>query len=227
MNNKLNITINLIKTTILYLVFAIFTILVSIVDVEQIGPGKSKIGFSHLNAKFIQMTGVHRALYSVTDLLAVISILFMVGFATFGIYQLLKRKSLFKVDAELYALAVTYIIMIAIYLIFEKVIINYRPVLIDEALEASYPSSHTMLAVTVFVTSAFEFRRLIRSRKIAVPAIIISLVLCIIAVTGRLLCGVHWLTDIIAAVIISSALVMSYRTLTLIIGTILKKLTNK
>ena len=223
MNDKLKLQINIIRTAIAYLAFAIYTILVGIVDVEQIGPNRSKVGFSHLNAAFHKMTGVHSTIYALTDILAIAALLIMIGFATYGILQLLKRKSFLKVDKELYALAFTYILMIVIYVFFEKFIINYRPVLIDEVLEASYPSSHSMLAMTVFITALFEFSYIIKDIKILRTIQGALIILTALTVIGRLFCGVHWLTDVIGSVLISVPLIMSYHSISLLLNCIDKK----
>ena len=69
-------------------------------------------------------------LYTVTDWLGLVPIAFCLGFAIFGLAQWIKRKSLLKVDLSILALGGFYLLVMATYVLFEYVVINYRPVLI-------------------------------------------------------------------------------------------------
>ena len=133
--------------------FALWTVLVHSIDVQAIGPNGSSVGFAVLNKAVHETIGVHWGLYKVTDWLGLIPIGFVFGFAVLGLAQLIRRRSLFKVDRSILVLGGFYIVVMAMYLLFEEVTINYRPVLIDGNLEASYPSSTTMLALCVLPTA--------------------------------------------------------------------------
>ena len=123
---------------------------------------------------------------------------------------MIQRRNLFRTDLHLLVLGGFYIVMAVFYVFFEKVIINYRPVLEEEQLAASYPSSHTMLVCCVMATAIMQFNRMIKNQTVCILADIVAVAVIALMVMGRLLSGVHWLTDIIGGVIISAALVMLY-----------------
>ena len=191
--------------------FALWTVLIRFIDVQAIGPNGSSVGFAALNNAVHETIGVHWGLYTVTDLLGLIPIGFALGFAVLGLVQLVRRRSLFKVDRSILVLGGFYIVVMAMYLLFEEVVINYRPVLIDSNLEASYPSSTTMLALCVLPTAMMQLKS--RIRHIAVRrAVLVTLgTLTAFMVVGRLISGVHWLTDIIGGVLLSVGLVFLYK----------------
>ena len=194
--------------------FIIWTFLVKTADVKAIGPEGSCVGFASLNGFFHKLTGVNFDLYILTDWLGLVPVCFMFCFAMLGFFQLIKRKNLFKVDKDILMLGGFYIVMAAVYLFFENFVINYRPVLINGILEASYPSSTTLLVTCVMPSSAILLNRKIKnsgSRKTAVFLISIFSAFMVIA---RLVSGVHWLTDIIGGLILSAGLVFSYYSLT-------------
>ena len=190
--------------------FALWTALVRFIDVQAIGPNGSSVGFAALNKAVHETIGVHWGLYTVTDWLGLIPIVFVLGFAILGLVQFVRRRSLFKVDRSILVLGGFYIVVMAMYLLFEEVVINYRPVLIDSNLEASYPSSTTMLALCVLPTAMMQLKS--RIRHIAVRrAVLVTLgAFTVFMVVGRLISGVHWLTDIIGGVLLSGGLVMLY-----------------
>jgi len=149
--------------------------------------------------------------YTITDWLGVVVILFAFGFAVAGLYQLIKRKSLHKVDRQVLLLGAFYILVIAFYLFFETIIINYRPVILGVSLEASYPSSHTMIVVCIMVTTAIAFRSLFqRNKKLCSAMDAAAMVITAVTVIGRLISGVHWFTDIIGGLLLSAALIALY-----------------
>ena len=191
--------------------FALWTVLIMLVDVQAVGPNGSKVGFATFNTWFHQLTGVHWTLYTVTYWLGLVSIAVCLCFGCLGLCQLIKRRSLFKVDADILLLGGYYILVIFGYLFFEMVPINYRPVLIDGFLEASYPSSTTLLVLSVMPTLMFQIKR--RSRSKTIKNVVISLVLLfsVFMVIGRLISGVHWATDIIGSVLLSFGLFMLYQ----------------
>lgn len=123
----------------LFLLFLLWTMAIQYVDVQSIGPRNSSVGFAVLNGWFHNFTGVHMSLYTITDWLGLVPIVVSLGFAILGLLQLIKRRSLFKVDSDILVLGGFYIIVFAAYLLFEMFAVNYRPVLIDGFLEASYP----------------------------------------------------------------------------------------
>ena len=201
----------------LLVIFSIWTGLVQCLDVKPIGANNTDIGFSTLNSYFHQMTGVHMTLYTITDWLGLIPIFICVVFGGLGLVQLIKRKSLFKVDKDLILLGIYYFIVIMGYLIFEMIPINYRPILIEGRLEASYPSSTTLLVLSVMPTLLLQVKR--RSTHILITKIVsvVTILFSLFMVIARLTCGVHWLTDIIGALILSTGLYYLYKALVLML----------
>ncbi len=190
--------------------FIIWTLLLCFVDVKAIGPQGSSVGFATLNGAFHELTGANVGLYIITDWLGLIPIATALGFTILGLLQLIKRKSLLKVDLSILALGVFYIAVIAVYLLFEEVVINCRPILISGNLEASYPSSTTMLVTCVMPTALMQFN--VRIKNKTLRYVISAIIICFIAfmVIGRLISGVHWLSDIIGGALISAGLVTIY-----------------
>lgn len=201
MKNKKNILI----CVLLVLISIIYTLLVKYVDTSIIGPNGSVVGFSSLNSFVFNLTGNNMTLYKITEILGIIPILIALMYAIIGLIQVIDRKSL-KVDKELIALGILYIIVILLYVFFEKCIINYRPVLIDGILEASYPSSHTLLSICICGSALLINKYLFNNKKIYKYINIISIISMVLIVLGRLLSGVHWASDIIGSIIISITL---------------------
>ena len=190
--------------------FAVWTLLVSIIDVKAIGPNGSAVGFAALNAFIHRITGVNMNLYSITDWLGLVPIFVCISFAVFGLIQWIKRKKIKNVDYSIFVLGGFYVIVITAYLLFENLIINYRPVLINGFLEASYPSSTTMLVLCVMPTAIMQLKDRIRNKllfKIITAAISTFIIFMVI---GRLLSGVHWFSDIIGGILLSIGLVALY-----------------
>ena len=195
----------------LLLGFVLWTVLIRHVDVQPVGVNGTDIGFAAVNVWFHKLTGVHMWLYTITDWLGLVPIVVCICFGILGLVQLIRRKSLMKVDADILLLGVYYILVILGYLIFEMIPINYRPILIDGAMEASYPSSTTLLVLSVMPTLWFQAERRIGKPSVRNVLIAFSVLFSAFMVIGRLTAGVHWLTDIIGAVLLSAGLYLLYR----------------
>ncbi len=204
---------NIIISIVLVLVAIFYTILVKSIDLQAIGPNGSIVGFATINKFFSNLIGVNMSLYKLTEYLGYLALLLAFNYALIGILQLFKRKSLLKIDKEIIILGIFYVIVIGLYIFFEKVIINYRPVLIDGVLEASYPSSHTLLALCICGSSLIINKYLFKDKKSAKYGNIIAIILMISILLGRLISGVHWLSDIIGGVLISLALLTIFKTI--------------
>lgn len=212
-NKKLPL-VSLISTAGLLVLFLLWTILIKFVDVAAIGPNGSSVGFSALNGAFHDLTagdGYHETLYRLTDILGLIPFAVVAGFALLGLVQWIRRKSLLKVDRDIFVLGGYYVLVLAAYVLFEVVKINYRPVLIDGKLETSYPSSTTMLAVCVFATAMMQLYGRIKKRAVRITVLSALGALMAFMVIVRLVSGVHWLTDIVGGLILSAALISLYR----------------
>ncbi len=190
--------------------FVLWTVLVSRTDVEAIGPNGSSVGFSHINGWFHSLTGANMWLYTLTDWLGLVPIAVALAFAISGLVQWIRRKRFWAVDRSILVLGGFYIAVMAVYVLFEFVVINRRPVLIEGYLEASYPSSTTMLVACVMPTAMMQIDRLVKNKTVRFCANAVIFVFIAFMVIGRLISGVHWLTDIIGGMLISASLVMAY-----------------
>ena len=190
--------------------FVIWTALIRCVDVRPAGPERTEIGLAAVNTWFHRLTGVHMALYTVTDWLGLVPVCICICFGILGAVQLVSRKSLFRVDADIILLGVYYAAIIFMYLLFETVALNYRPVLIDGRTEPSYPSSTVLLVLGVMPTLEYQAGRRagLTVRRLAA---VFSAAFSVFMVLGRTLSGVHWLSDIIGSVLLSAGMFMMYR----------------
>ena len=195
---------------ILLAAFALWTLAVQHIDVQAIGPNGSSVGFAGLNGWVHDLTGVHMGLYVLTDWLGLVPMGFVLGFAVLGLVQWMRRRKLFRVDHDILLLGGFYLLVLMLYLVFETVAVNARPVLIDGRLEASYPSSTTMLVLCVMPTAMMQLRARIRNTKVRTIVLTILAVFTACMVVGRLIAGVHWFTDIIGGVLLSAGLVALY-----------------
>ncbi len=195
----------------LILAFVLWTVLVRWVDVRPVGQNGTNVGFAAINTWFHRLTGVHMGIYTITDWLGLVPIAVCLGFGVLGLSQLIRRRRLKKVDPDILLLGAYYVLVILGYLIFEMIPINYRPVLIDGALEASYPSSTTLLVLSVMPTLVFQVNRRAQSDAVRRAVATVAALFSLFMVIGRLVAGVHWLTDIIGAVLLSAGLYLLYR----------------
>ena len=190
--------------------FMLWTAVISLIDVQAIGPRGSTVGFATVNSMVHKLTGVHMSLYAITDWLGLVPIGFMLGFAILGLIQWIKRKSLIKVERSILILGGFYIVVAAAYVFFEVFIVNYRPVLIEGFLEASYPSSTTMLVMCVMPTAIMQLNARIRNGALRRCVVFAIVIFTVFMVVGRLISGVHWVTDIIGGALLSAGLVVMY-----------------
>lgn len=191
--------------------FALWTALILTVDVEPVGAAGSRIGLASLNVPFHERIGVHMFLYTLTDWLGLVPILVCMVFGVIGLAQLIGRRSLFRVDVDILLLGAYYVLVIAAYLIFERLPINVRPIPIDGRTEPSYPSSTTLLVLTVMPTLCFEAHRRLRNAALLCLLDSFAAAFSLFMVIGRTAAGVHWLSDIIGSVLLSAGLYLLFR----------------
>lgn len=194
----------------LFAVAIIYTLLVKYIDVQEIGPNDSLVGFATINNFMFNLTGVNMLWYDITEWWGFVPLFIAFIYAMIGFIQMIKRRNILKVDKEILGLCVYYIIVIGLYIFFETCIINYRPTLMDGILEASYPSSHTLLSVCICGSSLIINKYLFKNRNFFKAENIISILSILVIVIGRFISGVHWFTDIVGAILISIALLKAF-----------------
>ena len=201
---------DLVTGTALLAAFVLWTALVQLVDVQPVGQNGTCVGFAAFNVWFHGLTGVHMVLYAITDWLGLVPVAVCLGFGAMGATQLVRRRSLFAVDPDLLFLGVYYVLIAAAYLLFEAFPINYRPIPIDGVMEASYPSSTTLLVLGVMPTLAYQAVRRMKS-SLAKGAVAFVAAFSALMVAGRLVSGVHWATDIAGSILLAAGLFAMYR----------------
>lgn len=189
--------------------FVLWTIAIRFIDLQAIGPHQSTVGFASINRFVHNLTGVNMLLYTITDWLGLVPIVFAMGFGVLGLVQWIKRKNILKVDYSILVLGGFYIVTMAAYILFETVV-NYRPILINGYLEASYPSSTTMLVMCVMPTAIIQFSTRIKNNILKRCVVYVIAFFIVFMVIGRLISGVHWFTDIVGGALLSTGLVLFY-----------------
>ena len=191
--------------------FAVWTLLIQIVDVQPVGQNGTDIGFATFNCWFHKLTGVHMTIYTITDWLGLVPLFICMVFGGVGFVQLVKRRSLFKVDYDIIFLGIYYVMVIFGYFIFEMIPINYRPILIDGFMESSYPSSTTLLVLSVMPTLIYQVNRRLENVAVKKVVSILAIIFSAFMVIGRLVSGVHWFTDILGSIMLSAGLFCIYK----------------
>ena len=204
--NKKNIIISVVLT----IISIIYTMLVKFVDIRELGPNNTSVGFSHINGFFYKLIGNHMFIYKISEILGYIILLLVVIYGCIGLYQKIKKKNLLKIDKELILLGCFYVCMLIVYILFEKVFINYRPVLIDGELEFSYPSSHTVLSLCVGISSLIVSKKYFNKKYVKNINLTTVILMCLILLT-RFISGVHWFSDILGGIIISFTLISYFQ----------------
>ena len=194
-----------------FILFAAFTAVVMTVDVQPIGPQGTSVGLASINGAYAKTIGYRDGWYQLSQTTGLFSLLTAAAFALWTLGQMIRRKGILHAEKRLLLLMAFYVLVGALYVLFNHVVINYRPVILEEGLEPSYPSSHTLLALFVMGTAIFQFcarftdRRALRIATVGPCAMLLAL-----TVVGRMLSGVHWLTDIFGSFLLSGALVFLY-----------------
>ena len=204
-----------------YVLFLALIVLLCLADRQPVAAGDTVVGLATVNAWFAiaaaglsgggimdGSTALSPQLYQLTEYLGYFSLLVAACFALLGFVQLLRRRSLKKVDRQLLAMGGLFIVLAVLYVFFEKVIINYRPIVLpgESGPEASFPSSHTMLTVTILGSVCIVLRTYVKNDGLRVLLRVVCVLLILAMVCGRLLCGCHWLTDILGGVLVSCAM---------------------
>ena len=184
----------------------IFTALVCVVDVQPIGPEGSRVGFAGINGALNQRLGYRHGWYTISKVLGILALLTAAGFAVLGLVQLIRERDLRKVDPRILALAGLYAAVLVLYVLFDKLALNVRPLVLDKGLEPSYPSTHTLLGCCLFGSAGLVLSREPIDRRLALGCKVLFWILALLTVLSRLLSGVHWFTDILGGLLISGTL---------------------
>lgn len=202
---------SLLIGSIFLAMFAVWTVLILTVDVQPLGQNGTGIGFATFNCWFHHFTGVNMVIYTITDWMGLVLVAICLSFAGIGLVQLIKRRSLFRVDADIMILGVYFVIVFLAYAIFEMIPINYRPILIEGKMEASYPSSTTLLVLSVMPALIEQIQRRLSGITAKRIIKIVEIAFSAFMVIGRLVSGVHWFTDIVGGVLLSAGVFMLYK----------------
>lgn len=201
-------------TVFLFAIFILFTVALKFIDVRPIGPNGSAVGFAGINSLFVR-SELNDFWYNLTELSGRLMPFTVVGiFAIYGIYQLIKRKSFKMIDKDIWALAGYFVVVIIFFMLFEKIVINYRPIILPKdngELKASYPSSHVFLTISTGGAALIQVSRRIKNISFKNVIMTILWLFIIVMIIGRLLSGVHWFTDIVGGVLLGFALTMLYK----------------
>lgn len=212
-NRKNKARICFILAAVAAILSVLLTLLILKVDVEPIGPDESRVGLSSLNAAVAARLAYDGTAHTLSEIFGYGALLVMAAYFCKGVWQLIKRRSVKKVDKHIILLGIFYAVLLVVYLGFDFIPINYRPLILDpeKGLEPSFPSSHTVLALCVYLTLPLqpEFTRPGRE-KLKIAVLSASVLLAVLTVGTRFISGVHWVTDVIGGVIISACLVALY-----------------
>ena len=204
-----------------YVLWLALIVLLCLADRQPAAAGDTMIGLASLNTRFaIAVAGLNGSrgvdgsiglsmqLYKLTEYLGYFSLLIAACFALLGFVQLLRRRSLKKVDKQLLAMGGLFIVLAVLYVFFEKVIVNYRPIIMpgESGPEASFPSSHTMLTFVILGSVCMVLKKYVKNPALCALLKFVCILLILAMVVGRLMCGCHWLTDILGGVLVSLAL---------------------
>ena len=195
--NKTSFTMSLI----LLAVSVIFTLLVAFVGKAPVGPENSEVGFAALNAALHDQFGYNTVFYGISSVLGYLTILTALINCVGYLANLIKKKDLRMVRADLTATLGIYILLAVLYLVFEFVVINYRPVILEEGLEASFPSTHSMLAIAVMFSAAQQVHTGMKESGIRNILILLCVLTGVLTPVTRFFSGVHWFTDILGGVL--------------------------
>ena len=203
-----NVPAETLRTALLMTVLAIAaTIIVATVDVQPVGVEGTNLGLATINTGFFNRIGQSGIFYKISSAAGILCFATAGGFGVFFLIQLIRRKSLSKVDRNLAVLMLLYILVMSLYLLFDKVlIINYRPILRDKGLESSYPSTHTMIAWVVMVSAIY-----IKNQRTLTIVVTLSFLVLLVVIITRALSGMHWLTDVLGGILIGDMLIAWYR----------------
>ena len=204
-------------TLILFALFFAYTCACLMVDVAQFAPQSvngdaiestqtTDIGFQKLNLSVHNALGFRQVFYRLSEYIGYLALLAGACIGLIWLLRLIKTKKLLGVDAGLNAAIAAMALMVVFYVLFEALKLNFRPVILDDGLEASYPSSHTLLGCVVFGCAAMVSADIFKDKGLARSVSALCYIIAAVLTLFRALSGVHWISDIIGGVILSAAI---------------------
>lgn len=164
-----------------------------------------------MNDAIFDFFGTNKTFDRISDILLVVMLAIVAGFALSGLAQLIKRKKFKKVDSEIVSMIPSLLLLVAIYFLFDKVwVLNYRPILVNGVAEASFPSTHTLIAVTVLGMTMMSLPRYIKNRKQRILIDVLALIAMAAMAFLRVASGMHWMTDVLGGIVFGIDLVLVY-----------------
>lgn len=201
---------NYIITVGLLILFVIFVFCLKKVNVDAIGPEGGKVGFASINKKVFDKLGQNAKWDKCSDYIAIVVIATVPIFALIGFVQMIKRKSLLKVDGDVLMFGGFYVVVLGFYELFEKIALNCRPIIDKNEIEASFPSSHTLIAVCFLGGTMLQVCYRIKNVALKIIVNVLCVVLMVAMAVMRLLAGMHWFTDVVGAILAGMFLLMLY-----------------
>ncbi len=199
-----------IASAALLLIFIVFTILVKTVDVQYYF-NNTYVGFYSINSKFGEFVtnfGKYESMSKMSDIILYLSFAYILGLFIFAVIELIKNKSFKKLNMNYYLVLGGYVLTVIFYFVFEIVKVNYSPISPIDNLKPSYPSSHVLLGCMFYLLNTFTAMKLLKPEKEWIkPLVFVATgVICLLLIFTRALSSKHWLTDIIASIILVSSL---------------------
>ena len=185
--------------------FVVLTVTLLCVDVQSAATGP--IGWATINLWWRDLLGVQNIWHLISDIIVGVTLLALVGMLVWQFVIILRGKSLRALTLRWWVFDITIIVLGLCYLLFQFVVINYRPIVLDGIAEVSYPSSHILLVATLWPLILCMCRQGIKSLTWRRILLICGWLMLVLGVIARLCCGYHWFTDVLGALLLSTVLV--------------------
>jgi undecaprenyl-diphosphatase len=131
----------------------------------------------------------------ISDVILISAFAVFAVFAILALCQLIKRRSLKKVDKQLLWAILPFALMAIAYVVFDKfIVLNTRP---NGSGEPSFPSTHVMVVATIFLVVASILPKYIKSKSACVVLDLMMLLLLFLVCAGRVFSKMHWISDVL------------------------------
>lgn len=194
------------------ILFLVLTVSLLLVDVQS--AGAQTVGWASLNFWWHDLISVQHGWHIVSNIVATVTLLALCAMVVWQFIIMLRGKSFRAFLKQWLAFDITVILLVLCYVLFQIVVVNYRPIMIDGMAEVSYPSSHILLFATLLPLIVCECWHNVPSKVWRRVIAVSALVLMVVGIVARALCGYHWLTDSVGALLLSAALVAWYKVMT-------------